>query len=184
MRRQDRSARIVAQAVWRRWSSVGALLLVLLVLSACAGGSSSVAHAQTAPPTVTPLPLGAPNCQPPSPITPSGLGFPEVRGTITSGTGELWALPMDGAGTSVHAQEDVKIVWRMTGSGDFQIVAQGPDGARAPLLFGPDRHTSSNWQRPGDEWGTGFHFPVAGCWDLHATRDTLAGDVWLAVVPH
>jgi hypothetical protein len=175
------------RTVWRRRSRSGVLLLVLLVLSACTGESRSAAKTPTmtptVTPTVTPLPLGAPNCQPPSPITPPGLGFRDVRGTITSGTGELWALPMGGDGPSIHAQQDVKIVWRMTGFGDFQIVALGPAGARAPLLFGPDKHLSSNWQRPGEEWGTGFHFPVAGCWDLHATRDSLAGDVWLLVVP-
>jgi len=68
----------------------------------------------------------------------------------------------------------------MTGSGDMQIMAQGPDGKSVRpdwLTF----HTGSNWPRPGAEWGTGFTLPVAGCWDFHVHRDDAVGDVWLVV---
>jgi hypothetical protein len=76
----------------------------------------------------------------------------------------------------------VKIVWRITGSGFFDIVALGPHGMKVPPSQGPTRHLGSNWNRPGDEWGTVFTFPVAGCWDLHVTRDNAFGDVWLKIV--
>jgi hypothetical protein len=76
----------------------------------------------------------------------------------------------------------VKIVWRMTGSGDFTIVALGPSGMKIPPSQGPIKHLGSDWNRPGDEWGTVFTFPVAGCWDLHATRGNAFGDVWLEIV--
>ncbi|HKF38789.1 MAG TPA: hypothetical protein VKB35_17980 [Ktedonobacteraceae bacterium] len=75
----------------------------------------------------------------------------------------------------------MKIVWRMTGSGSFTVVALGPQGMNVPPSQGPIAHLGSNWNRPGDEWGTVFYFPVAGCWDLHATRGTSSGDVWLVV---
>ena len=80
------------------------------------------------------------------------------------------------------ANSEVKIVWRMTGSGTFNIVAISPSGMKVPPSQGPSEHLGSNWNRPGDEWGTVFIFPVAGCWDLHATRDNAFGDVWLKVV--
>lgn len=73
-----------------------------------------------------------------------------------------------------------KIVWRMTGSGDFQIIAHGPAGqVLQPTDFTP--HLGSSWQRPGDEWGSAFTFPASGCWDVHATRDNLVGDVWFVI---
>jgi hypothetical protein len=131
-------------------------------------------------PTMTPVvSLGAAGCKPPSPIQPAaGIGIPEVQGTATTGT-ELWALLFNPV--PIPAREDVKIVWKMTGSGDFHLVVQGPHGIRIRPLFGPEVHGGSNWQRPGAEWGTGYNFPVTGCWDFHATRDSGSGDVWLLV---
>src|SRR5260370_7882 len=82
------------------------------------------------------------------------------------------------AGVRVHSGQEVKVVWRMTGAGELQLGAVGPAGRR----ISPDwiqAHEGSNWQRPGQEWGSGFTFPVAGCWDLHATRGASSGDVWL-----
>lgn len=117
--------------------------------------------------------LGQPGCNPPSPID----GGNEVEGT--SANAELWALLF--APTPIHAGDAVKIVWRMTGSGAFHIGGTGPAGTAAPLTFGPDGPRGSSWTRPGEEWGTGFVFPTAGCWDMHAVRGTLTGDVWLPV---
>jgi hypothetical protein len=117
--------------------------------------------------------LGQPGCNPPSPV---GAG-PEVEGT--SPTAELWALVF--ATPPIHHGDDVKIVWRMTGSGGFRIVGTGPAGTPARLTFGPDGPRGSTWTRPGDEWGTSFVFPSAGCWDMHVARDTTSGDVWLFV---
>jgi hypothetical protein len=34
---------------------------------------------------------------------------------------------------------------------------------------------------PEDEWGSSFIFPVAGCWDIHASRGNLSGDILLMV---
>jgi hypothetical protein len=70
----------------------------------------------------------------------------------------------------------------MTGSGGFDVVALGLHGMKVPPSQGPTEHLGSNWDRPGDEWGTVFTFPVAGCWDLHATRDNAFGNVWLKIV--
>jgi hypothetical protein len=117
--------------------------------------------------------LGQPRCDPPSPID----GGNEIEGT--SSNAELWALFF--GPSPIHAGDMLKIVWRMTGAGAFHISGTGPAGAPAPLTFGPDGPRGSSWTRPGDEWGTGFTFPRAGCWDMHAVRNTLSGDVWLLV---
>ena len=112
------------------------------------------------------------NCRPPS--------GPEVQGTATNA--ELWGLLESDSGVPPLTGTEVKIVWRMTGSGNFTIVAVGPYGMKLPPSQGPDEHPASSWSRPGDEWGTVFTFPMAGCWDLHATRDNAFGDVWLEIV--
>jgi len=103
----------------------------------------------------------------------------EVQGTATHA--ELWALIHSTTGVPPVANSLVKIIWRMTGSGSFTVVALGPHGMKVPPSQGPSAHLGSSWNRPGDEWGTVFYFPVAGCWDFHATRDTSSGDVWLVV---
>lgn len=124
--------------------------------------------------------LGAPGCRPASPSAPMhapSTGLPEVRGTVTKG--QLWALVFDAL--PLQAKQEVKIVWRMTGKGSFHISAQHTDGTRTKPVWGPQAHGGSTWNRPGEEWGTGFVFPKAGCWRVHARRATTAGDVWFQV---
>jgi hypothetical protein len=162
------------------------LLLSALLLAACSSGTSTPASRTIQKPTQAPSPtitettaLGQKDCDPASPIDDSS-GIPEVQGTATHA--QLWALLMSTTGVPPQAKSLVKIVWRMTGSGDFNIVALGPDNMKAQPSQGPILHTGSSWNRPGDEWGSAFTFPVAGCWDLHATRDNASGDVWLQVI--
>jgi hypothetical protein len=131
-------------------------------------------------PTITgPTTPGLKRCQPASPIDNSPVG-PEVQGTATNA--ELWALIQLTSGIPPVAKTEVKIVWRMTGSDDFAIVALSPAGMQVSPTQGPEPHLGSNWNRPGDEWGTVFIFPVAGCWDLHATRGNAFGDVWIKII--
>src|SRR5450755_65841 len=154
--------------------------LILMLLAACSTNSpvSSSVTKGSSPIAVQGAPLGAPGCQPPSPIhAASSQGLPETQGTAMGA--QLWALFF--AGMPIHPKQEIKIVWRMTGSGSFHLSTHGPHGMSARPTFGPEEHGSSNWNRPGDEWGSGFIFPVAGCWNLHATRGTASGDVWLMV---
>jgi len=69
-------------------------------------------------------------------------GGPEVQGTATHA--ELWGLLMSTSGVPPLANSLVKIVWRMTGSGAFTIVAWWM-GHRFYLsrgwLLGPACHT-------------------------------------------
>jgi len=92
-----------------------------------------------------------------------------VGATIESSTG----LP-------ILAKHDVKIIWDMAGTGPFYVFGLGPRGIRLLPLQGPLVHLAANGT--GDEWGTLFNFPVAGCWDLHAMRDQAFGDLWLDVL--
>ena len=168
-----------------RWCPL-CLFLLITLLTACSTSSStpSPPAAQKPTPALSPMitgttALGRKNCQPASPMD-TVSGGPEVQGTATHA--ELWGLIMSTSGVPPLANSLVKIVWRMTGSGDFTIVALGPSGMKIPPSQGPIKHLGSDWNRPGDEWGTVFTFPVAGCWDLHATRGNAFGDVWLEVV--
>jgi hypothetical protein len=56
-----------------------------------------------------------------------------------------------------------------------------PDGTRAKPWFGPEEHGGSTWRRPGEEWGTGFVFPKAGCYRVEVTRTRGSGYLWLPV---
>ncbi|MER6942849.1 hypothetical protein ABT294_02385 [Nonomuraea sp. NPDC000554] len=104
-------------------------------------------------------------------------GFPEVRGVATDA--ELWGLLF--APVPFRRGEEIKIVWRMTGEGPLKVTATLPDGTRARRVFGPEQHSGSTWERPGEEWGTGFAFPKKGCWKLELTRTRGSGYVWLPV---
>lgn len=166
------------------WCLLFSVLVILL--AACSTNSSSSTPQTLRTPTSAPSSTitgptnpGLKNCQPASPIDNSSVG-PEAQGTGVNA--ELWALFMSTSGIPPVAKTDVKIVWRMTGEGDFNIVAIGPHGTKVSPTEGPTAHGGSNWNRPGDEWGSVFNFPLAGCWDLHATRDNAFGDVWLKVV--
>src|SRR5690348_15352566 len=65
----------------------------------------------------------------------------------------LWALFF---GSRVVAGQEIKIVWRMTGTGDVTMTADGPGGRLLKPSWGPEAHGGSNYTRPGDEWGTGW----------------------------
>ena len=97
--------------------------------------------------------------------------------------GTLWGLPLGPGGVPPRAGEELKIVWRMTGEGPLKVVVTAPDGGKKPLTFGPEAHGASSYDRPGDEWGTGFRFTIPGCWHIRLIRSDNVGDVWLNVRP-
>jgi len=80
----------------------------------------------------------------------------------------LWGLLF--GSYPISRAKETKIVWRMTGTGTIHVTAVSPVGQEIAPAWGPEAHSSSTWHRPGDEWGTGFVFPVAGCWTLHIDR--------------
>ena len=93
--------------------------------------------------------------------------------------GEVWALLFFG---TALANEDAKIVWRITGAGDeFQAQAQNEDGIVIQSVW-VEPHEDSNWERPGQEWGTGFNFPRPGCWTIAVSRREIKGEISLDVL--
>ena len=105
----------------------------------------------------------------------------EVEGVTRNGT--LFGL-LFGERVPPRAGDEVKIVWRMTGKGPLKVKVTGPNGKKKSLAFGPVAHSGgSSYQRPGDEWGTGFRFGTPGCWHIRLTRSDNFGDVWLDVRP-
>jgi hypothetical protein len=149
-----------------------------------ATSAASRATAVTTSPTTQPQ-LGArrfsaTKCHPPSPAKPwhppgGGTGLIEVHGTARGA--ELWGLVF--AAVPLPVGQEVKIAWRMTGRGPLQLTVTRSDGTPAKRTLGPDEHEGSTWSRPGQEWGTGFVFPKAGCWRFHLARSSGVGEVWL-----
>jgi hypothetical protein len=151
-------------------------VLMVLVLAGCGGASPEPAPSRT--PSPIPLPVVASAC-PDSPVLePTGV-LPERRGVGSKAT--LSALLFAGQGDQVKANQEIKIVWRMTGSGELAMTAEGPNGARVRPSWGPEAHGGSNYERPGEEWGVGWVFPTPGCWTIRATRSVGTGYLALRV---
>lgn len=144
--------------------------VLLVVLSGCTASND----APTPPPSSarSPLVTGSTadaRCSP----SPRASGDGVLRGE--SKEGQLWAL-----GGSANTGEQFKIVVKMTGTGEMSSTAIGPDGSRLP----PDEivmHPSSNFNRPGDEWGVFYSFDRPGCWRLTFMRSDVRGVISLAV---
>jgi hypothetical protein len=119
-----------------------------------------------------------PDCRP-TEVVVSDSGFVEAAG---EGEGaETWALLWDEPPWAVD--QEVKVVWRMTGQGAFTVRAVAPDGRVVDPTDGPTPHSGSTWERPGDEWGTLFSLPNEGCWVLEATRGDAVATIGLMVEP-
>lgn len=160
-------------------------LLAVLVLAvvACGPPSSGTKHSAAFPSAGTNGylgSLGTSGCKPAAAFhewQPPQGGFPEAG--LDTDRGSLWALFFNSV--PPPAGKEVKVVWRMTGSGDFTFRISDAGGNSIPLAWGPDVHGSSNWNHPGDEVGTGINFPHAGCWDIQVARADVTGDLWLEV---
>jgi hypothetical protein len=153
------------------------------VIWGAAPGTAPTANATTetvawlyTPPSPTASVLGRPGCSPPSPITTTGI--PEVEGT-PDGTTSLWGLVF--GSTPPKVGEQVKFVWRMTGTGPLKVTTVAPDGSSRALLSGPTPHSASSYNRPGDEWDTSITFDTPGCWTIRLTRIHGAAAVYLEV---
>ena|GEM_PF-797195 len=150
-------------------------IFLLISLVACAPKLTPVENVPTA--TIPVMTEAA--CQP-SVIQKSENSFPEIQAMMKS-DGEVWALLFF---EEAHAKEDLKIVWRITGGGKEIIAqAQNENGTIIQPIWGPEFHESSNWERPGMEWGTGFNLPEPGCWTLTLTLGETKGEIVLDVSP-
>lgn len=93
--------------------------------------------------------------------------------------GELWALLFF---NTAFIDQEVKIVWRITGAGgEFTARADNAAGTSLDPFWGPQYHEDSTWERPGEEWGTSFIFPTPGCWIITVSYGETVGTIALEV---
>jgi hypothetical protein len=155
----------------RAWV-VGALAVLLLVACRSTGGDPVPAPTTAASTSA--------RCPTPTRFGKHGAAPHEVHGL--SANGSIWGLALGPGHIPPHAGDELKIVWRVTGHGPLHVVFSGPNRNSRPLVFGPQRHDSgSSYDRPGEEWGTGFRFGTKGCWHIHLARNDTTGDVWIDV---
>jgi len=120
-------------------------------------------------------PIGRERCRPASPLI-------VTESLATSEEIKVWALFLANAPAwELGVGDEAKIVWRSDGSGDFRVVAISPTGKRVPSEFPVTSHLSSNWDRPGSEWGSAFGFSEAGCWELRVRHGDASARLWLVV---
>ncbi|TQS44790.1 hypothetical protein [Cryptosporangium phraense] len=100
-----------------------------------------------------------------------------------AGDGAALAAMFFPTAPELHAGTEIKIVWRMTGRGALTMSATGPDQGRTTPAWGPEPHGGSNFDAPGDEWGTGWVFPTPGCWTVHARRTEGTARLTVRVAP-
>ena len=119
--------------------------------------------------------------------TPTGNPAPGETPASLPGANEFGAPGAPGCAPAspilrTH-REQLKLVTRITGSGDFSARLRDPDGTSHSLAWGPKDHFgSSNYARPGDEWGMGLDFDRPGCWNLQLFRGAAhVADFWLPV---
>lgn len=87
-------------------------------------------------------------------------GVPGFEVRAESATLDTWALLY--VAPPWTAGQEVKVVWRSTGAGGFEVVAAGPLSQRVEPVSGPTEHVGSNWARPGNAWGTFFRLDEPG----------------------
>jgi hypothetical protein len=121
--------------------------------------------------------LGSSGCSTAATFTPWHGEQPETG--LDSKRGSFWALFFTPVPPPVR--QDVKVAWKMTGTGPWTFAVSDSSGASVNLDWGPEGHSGSNWEHPGDEVGTGFTFTHAGCWNVHVARTDVSGDLWLEV---
>ena len=94
-------------------------------------------------------------------------------------SGHAWALAFGALPATVG--QDLKVVWRVTGTGPLRVTFRDPSGDRHPLEFGPEEHSASSFRHPGREWGTGFTFDAPGCWTVQVARTGTVATVGIPV---
>ncbi len=151
---------------------VSALSLLVLVAGCSSPDDAppppSESTASPAPQMGDPTPPASLACPASAKLPAHANDLPEMQG-VGRGGATLFGLFFS---SEAVAGQQIKVVWRMTGDGDLSMVAAGPGSRTLRPVWGPEPHSSSSYYRPGDEWGTGWIFPSAGCWTIQATRKT------------
>ena len=113
--------------------------------------------------------------------TPTDLGprYSIQGAQIPTRHGTIWSLAFNQI--PPKAGDEVKIVWRITGVGPLKVGFKNPAGKRKQLVAGPTKHGSSNFNHPGDEYGTVFAFDEPGCWTIKLSRSDVRATVRVTV---
>src|SRR5262245_25903313 len=125
-----------------------AACVVAVAVMSCSGRAGASSHSSPSQPTPAAFraPIWSqPQCGPPSPSTPIGTGGQELQGRAEPPPAQFWAVTSQPVWPPVG-----KVVMRITGSGPLHVWEDGPDGLQvvSPKL---QAHSSSDWNRPGDE---------------------------------
>jgi hypothetical protein len=115
-------------------------------------------------PGTQPVILGPGHCSQPSPVHVQQPGLVDLSVVAKGGSAE--AVVMEGLPFPTRAE--IKIVWRMTGSGPLNLVATGDSGPVRPQQV--REHPMASIEGHGSEWGSVFRFPTSGCYVVHAQR--------------
>ena len=121
----------------------------------------------------------------------SGRPNPDAQAE-TSDDIEVWALfypttvgDLEGEPIVIDATDvgpdspirETKIVWRATGdTEEFAEIGRSPSGEVVEPIS-QQRHTDSQWNRPGHEWGTGWELTEPGCWTFVVTRGSASAEI-------
>lgn len=146
---------------------------LLVLLTACTTPSMQEPTTTPAPPNPSVTPASA------APLITCDEPTEDIYGTGArgeAGGGSLVALAFH----RLTANTEIKIVFRVTGTGEARFSATGPDGATVTPAW-TEEHSGSTFRYPGDEWGTGFRFPSNGCWTVHVQRDDLTASLELPI---
>jgi hypothetical protein len=157
------------------------LVFACLVTIACTSSSPAAKDVASPSPSGGHLgSIGTAGCKPAAAFHSLGGGaggIPEAG--MDNSRGSIWALFF--TPVPPPANQEIKVVWRMTGAGDFTFQVSDAQGRTVPLVWGPDGHGSSSWNHPGNEVGTGFKFPHSGCWQIHVAKPAVDADLWLDI---
>ncbi len=154
---------------------IGICLIAALLVGLALGGCAST-------PDLAPL------CVPSYTYPDEASGYAEIEYPASEGT--LWALLFAPDG-QFQAGTTARILWKMTdGRGDIRLTAIHEDGTQIRPVEGPvSRMWRSDWNHEGQEWGSEFIFPKAGCWRILVSRylvDTdrpVTGEIEIQVRP-
>jgi hypothetical protein len=141
---------------------VATAMVAATLLAACSPGVVAPDPSPTADAALGEL--GAPGCEPASPMLGNVIQATGVGATAASGMLETAGV------LDLVVGEPLKLIVRITGSGDLSAELAAPDGSDRELDWGPEPHSSSNFGGEGDEWGVGFTFDTPGCWAVNVHR--------------
>jgi len=157
------------------------LAVVALIVTGCDHASPPVAASPPPPSASTSI---APS-QRTGPAEQTCPDTAAARPDARDGTGhgvQLTALLFPTA-PELTASKELKIVFRLTGDRDVTIHATGPDDRVIDPVWGPEWHTGSNFNAPGNEFGAGWQFTAPGCWVIHVANQAGTADLVLRIAP-